>query len=337
MTIALRGTSMERQVRNQARGLLWVSILLLFACASMTSMFGWSMGRTLLDKVVYAIGLVAADLGGAYLMATSGTCSANRETRAAGWAMFAAIICCALTLSGIVGFQAENREGSVHSRERAIKLADSQIEWFKSLTTENAQGKGKASLPNTSAMALGFEAVGKAVKDQIERLQSGEISSTIDGQATTIARITGASEEKVRSWMTTLTAGALLFIQYSCLWFYGFLRHRIEPAVGALAHGPLGPRPPVKSGQLRDNVEKTTFEQARQDVETNINAGIELCNRQYADRWGVSESKACKWAKQLVRDGIAEQQWRGQRKVLVRCRKGLRVLYGGAVATAPSQ
>ena len=179
-------------------------------------------------------------------------------------------------------------------------------------------------------MALGFEAVGKAVKDQIERLQSGEISSTIDGQATTIARITGTSEEKVRSWMTTLTAGALLFIQYSSLWFYGFLRHRIEPAVGALTHGPLGPRPPVRSGQFRNNVVKTTFEQACQDAETNVNTGIELCNREYADRWGVSETKACRWVKHIVRQGIAEQQWRGQRKVLVRPRKGLRVPHGGA-------
>jgi len=326
-------TRMERQVRNQARGLLWVSVLLLFACAPMTGMFGWSMGRTLLDKVVYAVGLVAADLGGAYLMATSGTCSANKETRAAGWAMFAAIICCALTLSGIIGFQAENREGTVHSRERAIKLAEGQIEWFKSLTTENAQAKGKASAPNTSAMALGFEAVGKAVKDQIERLQSGEISATIDGQAMTFARITGSSEEKVRSWMTTLTAGALLFIQYSCLWFYGFLRHRIEPALGASTLGALEPRVPVKPGQLRDNVEKATFEQARRDVEANVKVGIELCNREYAERWGISESKACKWAKHMVRDGIAEQRWRGQRKVLVKGRKGHHLLNGGAVAS----
>src|SRR5262252_6428445 len=120
-------TRMERQVRNQARGLFWVSALLLIACASMTGMFGWSMGRTLLDKVVYAVGLVAADLGGAYLMATSGTCSANKETRAARWAMFAAIICCALTLSGIIGFQAENRESAAESRKKVNELADGQI------------------------------------------------------------------------------------------------------------------------------------------------------------------------------------------------------------------
>jgi len=85
-----------------------------------------------------------------------------------------------------------------------------------------------------------------------------------------------------------------------------------------------------KQLKLRDNVVKATFEQACQDVETNVNAGIEHCNREYADRWGVSEPKACRWAKAIVRQGIAEQQWRGQRKVLVRCRKGLCVLYGGA-------
>jgi hypothetical protein len=178
-------------------------------------------------------------------------------------------------------------------------------------------------------MTLGFDAVGRAVREQQDRLLSGDVTAAADGQSALIARLTGATEETARSWTTAFTTIALLVIQYSCLWYYGFLRHKIEPAVGALAHGPIGARPPVKSGQLRDNVAKTTFEQARQDVEANVNLGIELCNRQYAERWGISESKACKWAKHMVRGGVAEQQWRGQRKVLVKSSKGLRVLNGG--------
>ena len=323
-------TRMERQVRNQARVLFWVSAVLLVTCASMT---GWSLGRTLYDKFIYTMGFVVADIGGAGLMAVSGTCAANKATKAAIGAMAVAILCCTLTLLGIAGFQAENRQSQVAARKKAIGLADATIEWFKTVTKENTQAKAAKGATNTEAMALGFDAVGKAVRDQQDRLLSGEIASAVDGQSALIARLTGATEETARSWTTAFTTIALLVIQYSCLWYYGFLRHKIEPAVGALARSSVEPRPPVKSGQFRDNVEKATFEQARQDVEANVNAGIELCNREYAGRWGISESKACKWAKHMVREGIADQQWRGQRKVLVKRRKGLHLLNGGAVAS----
>jgi hypothetical protein len=323
-------TRMEQQVRNQARVLFWVSAVLLVTCASMTGMFGWSLGRTLYDKFIYTMGFVVADIGGAGLMAVSGTCAANKATKAAIGAMAVAILCCTLTLLDIAGFQAENRESQVAARKKAIGLADATIEWFKTVTKENTQAKAAKGATNTEAMALGFDAVGKAVRDQQDRLLSGEVTAAVDGQSALIARLTGATEETARSWTTAFTTIALLVIQYSCLWYYGFLRHKIEPVVGALTYGPLGPRPPVRSGQLRDNVAKATFEQACQDVEKNVTAGIELCNRQYADRWGVSEPKACRWAKAIVRDGIAEQRWRGLRKVLVKSRKGFRVLNGGA-------
>jgi hypothetical protein len=326
-------TRMERQVRNQARVLFWVSALLLVTCASMTGTFGWSLGRSFYEKFIYTMGFVVADIGGAGLMAVSGTCAANRATKAAVGAMAVAMLCCTLTLLGIAGFQAENRESQVAARKKAIGLADATIDWFKTVTKDlTQQGKTiKGGSTPTEAMALGFDAVGRAVREQQDRLLSGEVTAAVDGQSALIARLTGTTEETARSWTTAFTTIALLVIQYSCLWYYGFLRHKIEPAVGALAHGPVGARRPVKSGQLRDNVVKATFEQACQDVETNVNAGIELCNREYAGRWGVSEPKACRWAKAIVRQGIAEQQWRGQRKVLVKCRKGFRVLDGGAV------
>jgi len=91
MTIALCGTSMERQVRNQARVLFWVSALLLVTCASMTGTFGWTLGRTLFDKILYTAGFVVADIGGAGLMAVSGTCAANKATKAAVGAMVVAM------------------------------------------------------------------------------------------------------------------------------------------------------------------------------------------------------------------------------------------------------
>jgi hypothetical protein len=325
-------TRMEKQVRNQARVLFWVSALLLVTCASMTGTFGWSLGRSFYEKFIYTMGFVVADIGGAGLMAVSGTCAANKATKAAVGAMAVAMLCCTLTLLGIAGFQAENRESQVAARKKAIGLADATIDWFKTVTKDlTQQGKTtKGGSTPTEAMALGFDAVGRAVREQQDRLLSGEVTAAVDGQSALIARLTGATEETARSWTTAFTTIALLVIQYSCLWYYGFLRHKIEPAVGALAHGPIGARPPIKSGQLRDNVAQATFEQACQDVETNVNAGVELCNREYAGRWGVSEPKACRWAKAIVRQGLAEQQWCGQRKVLVKSRRGFRVLNGGA-------
>jgi hypothetical protein len=310
MTIELSATNMERQVRNQARVLFWVSALLLVTCASMTGTFGWSLGRSFYEKFIYTMGFVVADIGGAGLMAVSGTCAANKATKAAVGAMAVAMLCCILTLLGIAGFQAENRESQVAARKKAIGLADATIDWFKTVTKDlTQQGKTtKGSSSPTEAMTVGFNAVGRAVREQQDRLLSGEVTAAVDGQSALIARLTGATEETARSWTTAFTTIALLVIQYSCLWYYGFLRHKIEPAVGALVHGPIGARTPVKSGQLRDNVAKATFEQARQDVATNVNAGIELCNREYADRWGTSETKACRWVKHIVRQGIAEQQ-----------------------------
>src|SRR5215813_8975558 len=70
---------MEQQVRNQARVLFWVSALLLITCASMTGTFGWSLGRSFYEKVIYTLGFVVADIGGAGLMAVSGTCAANKS------------------------------------------------------------------------------------------------------------------------------------------------------------------------------------------------------------------------------------------------------------------
>ena len=87
-------TRMEKQVRNQARVLFWVSALLLVTCASMTGTFGWSLGRSFYEKFIYTMGFVVADIGGAGLMVVSGTCAANKATKAAAGAMVVAMLCC---------------------------------------------------------------------------------------------------------------------------------------------------------------------------------------------------------------------------------------------------
>jgi hypothetical protein len=82
-------------------------------------------GRTVVAKFILAMGLAAADLGGAYLIATSGTFSASNERRAARLGFFAAGVCRVLTLTGIIGFQSESREGL--ARERAVRIVDSYV------------------------------------------------------------------------------------------------------------------------------------------------------------------------------------------------------------------
>jgi len=56
-----------------------------------------------------------------------------------------------------------------------------------------------------------------------------------DGQAATLARITGLTEAQARSWATTALAAAFLVVQYICQWLAGFMRYRVEPVVSALA------------------------------------------------------------------------------------------------------
>lgn len=318
---------MEKQVRNQARGLFFVSALLLVTCATMTGLFGWSLGRSLIEKVVFAMGLVGSDLAGAYLMATSGICYANKEVGAAWGAVLAALVCCALTFSGIIGFQADSREAQVASREQASKMAADYLGWSKSIAVDAvaAQGKEKDKTGSTAkTMTAGIEAVGKAVSEQMAKINSGELTAVGDGQSATIARVTGWSETKTRSWTITGTSATLLFVQYASLWFYGFLRHRIEPAVSALNNGP---RAAGNGRHFPDTVEKVSRVQARSDIQLLVSQKVELCNSEIAARWGVSESEASKWLSDFQQEGIIRRVPRGRRKVVVAPRpNGLHVV-----------
>jgi hypothetical protein len=55
-------------------------------------------------------------------------------------------------------------------------------------------------------------------------------------------------------------------------------------------------------------------------VKANVAAVVELCNSKYASRRGVSEAQASKWKNRFIREGVAQHEWRGQRKVLVKKR-----------------
>lgn len=236
----------ERQVRRQARGLALVGSILLLACMLMTGIFGWSMGRTFVNAMIFAVGLAAADLAGAYFFSTAGTCNGAGEKTGGRWAFVTAMICFCVTLSGVIGFLADNRESVTKAREKAASVAEGHIQWAQRAVTKANDGddrpKSKAQLLSQAEIVTsGIKEVGQQVQRYTEQLQSGQIAGAADGQATILARILHVSEETARSWAIGLTATALLIIQYACWYFQGFLRQRVEPAVvaRAIATSPL--------------------------------------------------------------------------------------------------
>ena len=240
MSARPKASRMERQVRNQARGLLLVSVMLLVACAAMTGGYGWGLGRTWVESFVFAMAFVGADLGGAVLMSTAGTYSANKEPVAARWAFAAAIACMLMTLSGIIGFQSESREAQAASRQKAAAVAEKFSGWATEMAEDTLKkqqeqlSKGKKPAPADAAgLSTTLGTVWATMKDQILMLQSGQLAATADGQATTISRLTGMSEERSRSVVVGSGSGVLLIIQYALLWCYGFTRQKVEPAIAA--------------------------------------------------------------------------------------------------------
>jgi len=325
-------TRMEKQVRNLGRAALLVGFALLIVITGMTARYGWNQTpggwedkgyQAALNGVIDLAGAVSAGMWGAFFA---------MRFRLAGAAVTLLTIGCAFyTYQAVIGFQSSSRETLAAARERASVMSNAYIDWAKSVTTKVIEGdKDKKGQVKTDALMTGIEAVGAQVTSQMKMLQSGDLVVSPDSQATTFARMLGVKEADARTWTITITSVLIIFIHYMSLWAYGFIRQRLEPAVSLLSNGPRSSRSPEKSGVLKDTVQKVRIASARQDVSANVDAAVELCNLEYARRWGVSESQASRWIKRIIRDGIAQHEWRGQRKVLVRSRKGLRVLYGGA-------
>jgi hypothetical protein len=119
---------MERNVRSQIRWLNLVALVLLMGCMLMTALFGWSLGRSMVEKSVIAVVLASIDLGGAVLMKSCGTNSAQREWAAVFGGAMGAIVCAGITFIGILGFQVDNREAKVARKLRlAILRAHAQL------------------------------------------------------------------------------------------------------------------------------------------------------------------------------------------------------------------
>ena len=310
-----KASRMERQVRKQIGGLNGVAWLLLIGCMAMTAMFGWGLGRTIVDKVIFAGSLMAIDLGGALAMKSSGTFSANGEGRGVFWSSVAAAICAAITFLGMLGFQSESREAQVAAREQSAKIAADMLAWSKGMAVDatlvtGAPGKGKdagkevkdRAASTAMTMTAGIEAVGKVVRDQIGMLQSGELVVTGDGQGAALSRLSFGlmTEAQARSWVMTAISAAFLAVQYLFQWLAGFMRHRVEPVVAAMAST-------SEDGQVSKFAKfakSAKYLAARRDVlAVHVRNEPYPSNVEWARRWGVSTTTACHWLQAVRSEG----------------------------------
>lgn len=302
-------------MRNLARGLFLVAGALLLGCSTMTGIFGWWQGTTLIGSITTAAVFVAADWGGAIFTTLSGTCAANKEPGAAKGFGIVAFVCMALTLFGILGFQGENREMRAATRENSAKAFQGFVDWAEALVAKEHGGPApKAKGKPPEGLESSIEAVGKTVTKQLEMLNSGQLAPMSDGQAVTIARVSGLSEAQARSWTVTVTSFALLIIQYVAWWGYGFCRQKLEPKISGIVHGPRGEN---VTDNVTDNVAKISKQDARNDILALVANGIELSNRECALRWGVPDTRASQWRADFVQEGIMRKVLKNGRKVAV--------------------
>jgi hypothetical protein len=310
MKLSPKASRMERNVRSQIRWLNLVASVLLMGCMLMTALFGWSLGRSMLEKSVIAVVLASIDLGGAVLMKCCGTSFAQREWAAVFGSAMGAIVCAVITFIGILGFQADNREAKVATDARAVQIADDLINYSKTTITQAVALKTKAG-PNPSLVMAGIETLANAVNKQINMLKDGTIAVAPDGQARTLAQLTGLTEAQARSWATSALAGAFLFVQYVCQWLAGFMRHRIEPLVLALTSSGH-----TSSGATRFGAQfgkfakfgikfgKLSKDEARRDVIRILVAEESFpSNRELARCWRVSTTTVCHWLRDFRSEG----------------------------------
>jgi hypothetical protein len=211
----------EKKARGNSRGLWGVSTVLLLVCVTMTGIFGWSQGTTMLNAAIFAGGLGVADVGGYFMARFFGTSTAIKDRPAAIVAAVVTFVCFAVTFSGIVGFYGTNREALAMARENAAKLDSSQLDWLRNLTVNS--GKDKQTM-------LG------EVKEQLKTMQARTPDSIApDGLAAVLAPTMKWSEGDARRYTILSLAFALLLIQYATSWAYGHSTAKHEPIIAARA------------------------------------------------------------------------------------------------------
>ena len=211
----------EKKARNQSRGLWVVSTVLLLVCVTMTGIFGWSQGTTMLNAAIFAGGLGVADVGGYFMARFFGTSTALKDRPAAAVAAVVTFVCFAVTFSGIVGFYGTNREALAMARENVAKLDATQLDWLRNLTVNS--GKDKATML-------------AEVKEQMKAMQTRSPDAIApDGLAAVLAPTMQWTEGDARRYTILSLAFALLLIQYSTSWAYGHSTAKHEPIIAARA------------------------------------------------------------------------------------------------------
>jgi len=304
----------EKQVRNLGRGLFALSVILLISCVGMTALFGWGLGTDPVNRALLALGFGATDVAGGVIMGFCGACFALKSWRVGTAALACACVCFVVSLYGVIGFQSSNRETLAQARERAVKLSDDYLAWSKSTTATAAKGSGKAQ---QDLLVTGLNAVGEQVKGQIKMLQDGSLIVP-DAQASTLSRLLPVDEATARSWGIMAGSAALLLIQYACLWFYGFLRHKLEPAVIALAAADYRQFAASTAGNL-PHPHGFTPDQARADLEILLSSGFDLSKygavTQLARRWSWTNNRTARWLRSQSDLNVPPPAKRGPRRV----------------------
>jgi len=312
-----KASRMEMQVRNNGRWLLWLSVTLLAICVAMTGMFGWSLGTDPANRTLYAIGYGATDVGGAVIMGFCGTCFALRQRGIGAMALLCALFCFAMSLSAIVGFQSASREASAVSREMALQASNDLMTWSKTTTTDRALTAPAAKKGQGDLLASGITAVGEQVEKHIKRLQTGELAPP-DPQSITMGRLLGVKDADARSWNIAAFAAVLLIIQYACLWFHGFSRHRLEPQVTAANSIGLSSLS-RQSLAIPANPASFAEGEARNDLDRLLASGYHIDNISFlARRWSWTPHRTRRWLDRQPDIKVPPVGRRGQRKSVER-------------------
>lgn len=294
-----RSNRMERQIKNLEWGLMVGGVVMLALSMGMAGKFGYGLGHDEVGKWGSAVFYAGADFIGALFMAAVGVLFAWRWYAAGTFVMIATAGCIAFSMTTIFGFQSSNRTAVTRNYEAKKQSADKRLDWLRGLTIDKNLTKDRTAMLNEE-------------REQYNKMQ--EADPDPDEQASELAEVLGIKKTEAQRRLNMMASAFILFLQFTCLSLRSFLRHRVAPAITALNHGPRGSD---NSGHFQDSVKKVSKAEARLDVQRVIGEKRELCNSEFAARWGVSESDASKWQSEFQREGVMRRVQRGRRKVAV--------------------